>query len=251
MTTHKLKREGWRRREEGGIIFLKAAHYLAVSGCMAPSQNIMMRINSPGTTSFCWRPSQGSASAFPPQTLSIFSLLSPLHHWHIGVCAMSSADGELSSSGCISPIIRAAVFSSVTLFNLPPSFALCALVKISTVSRSIFFLPLYCSLSPQHLCALPLPSSPPNAATAWPRLWFKHDGHPFEERGHHHHHLGSSAAGSALDQFNQHRKRDQSPTRPPQPWGFYISIWKVRMAGSWRGWGGVTGAASLVSASAI
>lgn len=45
---------------------------------MAPSQNIMMRINSPGTTSFCWRPSQGSASAFPPQTLSIFSSSFPL-----------------------------------------------------------------------------------------------------------------------------------------------------------------------------
>lgn len=158
VTTHKLKREGWRRREEGGIIFLKAAHYPAVSGCMAPSQNIMMRINSPGTTSFCWRPSQGSASAFPPQTLSIFSLLSPLHHWHIGVCAMSSADGELGSSGCISPIIRAAVFSSVALFNLPPSFALCALVKISTVSRSIFF---------SSSLLLPVPSAPLCSSTSF------------------------------------------------------------------------------------
>lgn len=88
VTTHKFKRrqEDERRREKGGIIlfffFFKAAHYPAVSGCMAPSQNIMMRINSPGTTSFCWRPSQGSASVLPPQTLSLFFSfpLFSLHH---------------------------------------------------------------------------------------------------------------------------------------------------------------------------
>lgn len=191
------KRGWWRRRKRRNNSFFKAAHYPAVSGCMAPSQNIMMRINLPGTTSFCWRPSQGSASA-PPQTLSLFFSfpLFSLHHWHIGVCAMSSDDGELGSSGCISPIIKAAAFSSLTPFPLslftPPSFSLCALVKISSVPRSIFLyslLLLYSSLSPHHLHAPSFPlSTPPPAATARPRLWFKHDGHPFEAWGHHHHH---------------------------------------------------------------
>lgn len=222
VTTHKFKRreedEG-EGEKKGGIIlffFFKAAHYLTVSGCMAPSQNIMMRINSPGTTSFCWRPSQGSASALPPQTLSLFFSfpLFSLHHWHIGVCAMSSVDGELGSSGCISPIIRAAAFSSLTpfplsLFTLPP-FLSVHLLKFP-LFQDLFFSPLlllYSSLSPLHLHAPSLPPSSPPAATAWPRLWFKHDGHPFEARGHHHHHHHhrrrpvSSAASSASDQFN-------------------------------------------------
>lgn len=93
VTTHKFKRreddegEGKKRRNNSFFFFFffKAAHYPAVSGCMAPSQNIMMRINSPGTTSFCWRPSQGSASAPPSNSFPLF-LLSPLlpsslTHW--------------------------------------------------------------------------------------------------------------------------------------------------------------------------
>lgn len=77
VTIHKFKRREGDEEKKGGIIlffFFKAAHYPAVSGCMAPSQNIMMRINSPGTTSFCWRPSQGSASALP---LKLFPSFSP------------------------------------------------------------------------------------------------------------------------------------------------------------------------------
>lgn len=65
---------GW---GEGIILFcvcvaVKAAHYPAVSGCMAPSQNIMMRINSPGTTSFSWRPSLGSTGAPPSNSFPPF-----------------------------------------------------------------------------------------------------------------------------------------------------------------------------------
>lgn len=138
---------------------------------------------------------------------------------------MSSVDGELSSSGCISPIIRAAAFSSLAQFPLSP-FTLPPALSVHLLKfplfRARFFSPsssssLYSSLSPHHLYAPTLPPSPPPAATARPRLWFKHDGHPFEAWGHHHHHHpGSSAASSALDQFNQHREGDaaESPTHP-------------------------------------
>lgn len=134
MTTHTCKRK--MKKEEkrnNSFFFFKAAHYLTVSGCMAPSQNIMMRINSLGTTTFCWRPSQGSANAPPPKLFPF----SPLFITDMGVCAVSSVDGELNSSCRISPIIRAAASSSVTPFTLLPSpLSLCALVKISTVSSS-------------------------------------------------------------------------------------------------------------------
>lgn len=98
VTTHTHLREERRMKEKEKkrknnsssfsffFFFFKAAHYPAVSGCMAPSQNIMMRINSPGTTSFCWRPSQGSASVLPPSNSFPLFLLSPLlpsslTHW--------------------------------------------------------------------------------------------------------------------------------------------------------------------------
>lgn len=176
---------------------------------------------------------------------------------------MSSVDGELSSSCCISPIIRGAALSSVTLLTPPPHPHLPpALVKIFTVSRSTS------SPTSSSLLLLPVPSphpySPPPhththapAATAQHRLWLKHDGRPFEAQGHpHHHHLSSSVERRTLVQFNQHREGDMvNPPHPPpapaahpylQPWGFYVSIWKVRLAG-----GGVTGIASIVSDSAI
>lgn len=163
---------------------------------------------------------------------------------------MSSVDGELGSSGCISPIIRAAAFSSLaqfplSLFTLPPLSV--HLLKFS-LFQDLFFSPLllllllYSSLSPHHLHAPSLPPSPPPAATARPRLWFKHDGHPFEARGHHHHHPGSSAASSALDQFNQHREGDaaESPTYPPTP---TLGLLRLNLKGKngWRCWGGCEG----------
>lgn len=121
MTTHTCKRK--MKKEEkrnNSFFFFKAAHYLTVSGCMAPSQNIMMRINSLGTTTFCWRPSQGSANAPPPNSFH-FPPPPPLFITDMGVCAVSSVDGELNSSCRISPIIRAAASSSVTPFTLLPS----------------------------------------------------------------------------------------------------------------------------------
>lgn len=144
-----MNERGKKKRER---ILFKAAHYPAVSGCMAPSQNIMMRINSPGTTSFCWRPSQGSAS--PPNSFPPFPLFF-LHHRHTGVCAMSCVDGDLCSSGCISPIIKAAFSSLAPFSSLPvhrPPFLSVHLLKFPlfqdlTPPPPFLFL-LYSSLSP-------------------------------------------------------------------------------------------------------
>lgn len=184
---------------------------------------------------------------------------------------MSSVDGELGSSGCISPIIRAAAFSSLTLFplslfTLPPSLSvhLLKFPLFQDLFFSSFFLFFFfvstppCPLTTSMLLCFLSPSPPPPAATAWPRLWFKHDGHPFEAWGHHHHHPGSSAASSALDQFNQHREGDaaETPTYPPTPTPGLLRL-NLKGKNGWRCWGGgegeggVTGAASPVSASAI
>lgn len=151
-----------------------------------------------------------------PLKLFPFSPSSPLFITDMGVCAMSSVDGELSSSCCISPIIRGAALSSVTLLTTPPP----ALVKIFTVSRSTS------SPTSSSLLLLPVPSPHPYslaphapAATARHRLWLKHDGRPFEAQGHpHHHHLSSSVERRTLVQFNQHREGDVvNPTPPALP----------------------------------
>lgn len=41
------------KKREGIILFFQTAHYLLECGYMAWSQNIMMSVNSQGTTSFC------------------------------------------------------------------------------------------------------------------------------------------------------------------------------------------------------
>lgn len=113
-----------------------------------------------------------------------------------------------------------------SVFTLP--FTLPLSVHFSR--RSSFFpllLLLFSSMSPHHLHAPP----PTPATTTRPRLWFKHDGHPFEAQGRPPpppHHPSSSVESCALDQFNQHREGDvvsPPPTPPPpQPRGFYVSI---------------------------
>lgn len=123
---------------------------------MAPSQNIMMRINSLGTTTFCWRPSQGSANAPPPQTLSISPppLPSSSLTWVFVPChpLMGSSTAVAAYHPSLGLLRRPRSHRSPTL---PPSspLSLCALVKISTVSGST-------SSPTSSSLLLPVPSSP-------------------------------------------------------------------------------------------
>lgn len=151
---------------------------------------------------------------------------------------MSSVDGELGSSCCISPIIKAA-FSSLgrfplSLFKLPLSLFLSLSVHLLKfpLFQDLFFSPplllLHSSLSPHHLHASSIPPrhlSPHPAATAWPRLWFKHDGHPFEAWGHHRDHRAHQQQAAAWTNLsNVEREKRWRPHQSPPPWGFYVSI---------------------------
>lgn len=206
----------WRMKEgeKGGIIYyfsFLTAHYLDVSGCMAWSQNIMMSIRSPGTTRFCCRRSLGSvfSLSLPLLLFSLAALLSSL--------LLSSSLTRLclchviccGDSGCRSAIIRPLHFPYFLSF----SFLLPLCLFLSSSFSTFLLLPVP---SPPHS----LPTSLPPAATAWPRLWLKHDGHPFDVRGHH---PASSAQNSALAQFSQQRGREKE-RRSPQPPGSYVSI---------------------------
>lgn len=162
----------------------------------------------------------GECQCAPPSNSFHFSPSSPFFITDMGVCAMSSVDGELSSSCCISPIIRGAALSSVTLLNPPPNLPLHLLKFPLFQDLLLLLLRLFSSsLSPHHLHTPSPPSPQPHApaATARHRLWLKHDGRPFEAPGHpHHHHLSSSVERRTLVQFNQHREGDvvNPPTNP-------------------------------------
>lgn len=141
---------------------------------------------------------------------------------------MSSDDGELGSSGCISPIIKAAAFSSLTpfplsLFTLPP-FLSVHLLKFP-LFQDLFFSTLFffstppCPLTTFMLLRFLSPPLPP-AATARPRLWFKHDGHPFEAWGHRHHHRShqqQAAPWTNLANTEREMHWRPPPIHPPQP----------------------------------
>ncbi len=147
MAVHKSERKNkrWWKKERRNNSFFQTAHYLLECGYMAWSQNIMMSVNSQGTTS-----SVGGSlwGLFPPNISS--PILSSLHPWHICVCAMSSGPpvrflpkGD-RRCGCSGVIISPHLFSF--------SFCPCILVKIFSVLAR----PMFPSFSP-----LTVPSAPP------------------------------------------------------------------------------------------
>lgn len=153
---------------------------------------------------------------------------------------MSSDDGELGNSGCISPIIRAAAFSSLTpfplsLFTLPPS--LCALVKISSVPRPIFspllllLLLLYSALSPHHLHAPLLPLTLPPLLLLplhCPGYGLNMTAIPLKRGGIIiiiiRAHQQQAAPWTNLTNTERETQRRPPPIHPPQPWGSDVSI---------------------------
>lgn len=102
----------------------------------------------------------------PPIQLHFFPLPSPLFITDMGVCAMSSVDGELSSSCCVSPIIRAAASSSVRPFSLPPfSLSISALVKKNPLFQDLLSPPtsfLFLAVPSPSPCSLPSSSTSPS-----------------------------------------------------------------------------------------
>lgn len=132
------------KKREGIILFFQTAHYLLECGYMAWSQNIMMSVNSQGTTSFGWRFSLGTVS---PQSLFSYSLF-PSSLTHVCLCHVIRAARPLLPSGdrrcgCSAVIISPHLFSF--------SFCPCILVKISSVPPSNFSL----------LFLMTVPSAPP------------------------------------------------------------------------------------------
>lgn len=155
---------------------------------------------------------------------------------------MSFVDGELGSSGCISPIIRAAAFSSLTpfplsLFTLPPSLSV-HLLKFP-LFQDLFFspllllLPLYSSLSPHHLHAPSLPLSLPLLLLLplrGPGYGLNMTAIPLKRRGIIiiiiRAHQQQAAPWTNLTNTERGRRSgDPHPsTHPPQPRGSYVSI---------------------------
>ena len=195
----------------------------------------MMRINLPGTTSFCWRPSQGSASALPLKLFPSFSPFpsSPFITDTLVFVPCHPVDGELGSSGCISPIIRAAAFSSLTpfplsLFALPPSLSV-HLLKFP-LFQDLFFLPFFffstppCPLttstllrflSPSLLLLPLLPLHVPGYGLNMTAIPLKCGGIIIIIGAH------QQQAVPWTNLTNTERERQR---RPPQPRGSYVSI---------------------------
>ncbi len=146
MAVHKSERKNkrWWKKERRNNSFFQTAHYLLECGYMAWSQNIMMSVNSQGTTSFCWRFSLGTVS---PQYLFSYSLF-PSSLTHLCLCHVIRAARPLLPKGdwhcgCSGEIISPHLFSF--------SFCPCILVKIFSVPPSNVSL----------LFPLTVPSAPP------------------------------------------------------------------------------------------
>ncbi len=133
MAVHKSERKNkrWWKKERRNNYFFQTAHYLLECGYMAWSQNIMMSVNSQGTTSFCWRFSLGTVS---PQYLFSYSLF-PSSLTHLCLCHVIRAARPLLPKGdrrcgCSGVIISPHLFSF--------SFCPCILVKFSLFCRPMF-----------------------------------------------------------------------------------------------------------------
>lgn len=153
----------------------------------------MMRINSPGTTTFCWRPSQGSASApplppsapqlhfFPPSPLPSSSLT-----WVFVPChpLMGSSAAVAAYHPSLGLLRLPHSHRSASLLSL--SLSICALVKKNPLFQDLlppphFFsfprCPLTISMLPPFLLHLPfLPPHGPGYGLNMTAIPLKHRG---------------------------------------------------------------------------
>lgn len=148
---------------------------------------------------------------------------------------MSSVDGELGSSGCISPIIRAAAFSSLaqfplSLFTLPPALSV-HLLKFPLFQALFFFSFFFFSTPPCPLTTsmllrflpllLLLPLHGPGYGLNMTAIPLKRGGIIIIIiiiRAH------QQQAAPWTNLTNTERETQRSPPHPPQPWGSYVSI---------------------------